>query len=272
MAGPPIFSRVITRKTRIGGGTRRYSTGRAHSCARLYQSDLSTASATLQRRSTRERVTLTSWLLRRARWPLPCRADCSSRAALIGYAFSLDAARGAGAAARPDGSQPAGRRSPCWAARLEQPTGAAGRRSRRRAAGRACGSSRRAGPTSFAAPSGARLDVVFRPMFGLVHLTDPVEITNTRFIVGYNGVIDLCAGDDLQLRRGAARAPASRPWRRPRRRWLIVGLLLLVGAGARGGLTGLAAGVCADRAVRLAAALRAAGDRRWRPSRWCWRR
>jgi hypothetical protein len=100
------------------------------------------------------------------------------------------------------------------------------------------------GPDVFRGTLGERLDNVFAPLFGMVHLTDPVEISNTRFIVGYNGVIDLalvmifCCGAVL--------------WERPRLgvlvpagALLVAGLLLLIGAGARGGLTGLAAGICA---------------------------
>ncbi len=100
------------------------------------------------------------------------------------------------------------------------------------------------GPDVFRGTLGERLDVVFRPVFGLVNLTDPVEITNTRFIVGYNGVIDLslvmiftCGAVLLERPRRAIGGAAAA--------LVIVGLLLLVGAGARGGLTGLAAGVCA---------------------------
>jgi hypothetical protein len=100
------------------------------------------------------------------------------------------------------------------------------------------------GSDVFRGTLGERLDVIFRPVFGVVHLTDPVEITNTRFIVGYNGVIDLA----LVMIFASGAALLERP-----RRWmsvmggalLVVGLLLLLGAGARGGLTGLAAGVCA---------------------------
>src|SRR5262249_33662882 len=91
---------------------------------------------------------------------------------------------------------------------------------------------------------GERLDIVFRPVFWVVHLTDPVEVTNTRFIVGYNGVIDLslvmiftCGAVLLERPRAAVSVPATA--------LVLWGLLLLVGAGARGGLTGLAAGVCA---------------------------
>ncbi|MBV9327457.1 MAG: O-antigen ligase family protein [Chloroflexi bacterium] len=99
------------------------------------------------------------------------------------------------------------------------------------------------GPDVFRGTLGERLDVVFRPVFGLVSVTDPVEITNTRFIVGYNGVIDLAlvmifaSGAVLLERPRAALAIPSGAL-------LVLGLVLLVGAGARGGLTGLAAGIC----------------------------
>jgi hypothetical protein len=100
------------------------------------------------------------------------------------------------------------------------------------------------GPDVFRGALGERLDNLFRPIFGMVHLTDPVEITNTRFIVGYNGVIDLalvmifCSGAVLVERpRPLVSVFAAA--------LLAVGLVLLVGAGARGGLTGLAAGICA---------------------------
>jgi O-antigen ligase len=104
------------------------------------------------------------------------------------------------------------------------------------------------GPDVFRGTLGALLDVVFRPVFGLVRLTDPVGVTNTRFIVGYNGLIDLSlvaifAVGALLLERPSA--------------WLsgvllvllAVALALLVGAGARGGLTGLAVGMCAVAVV-----------------------
>jgi hypothetical protein len=48
------------------------------------------------------------------------------------------------------------------------------------------------GPDAFRGIVGRILQVIFQPVFGLVQLTDPVEVTNTRFIVGYNGLADLC--------------------------------------------------------------------------------
>jgi O-antigen ligase len=104
------------------------------------------------------------------------------------------------------------------------------------------------GSDVFRGTVGALLDGVFRPVFGLVRLTDPVGVTNTRFIVGYNGLIDLslvaifaCAA--LLLERPAAWLTALLLT------LLAVALALLVGAGARGGLTGLAVGVCAVAVV-----------------------
>jgi O-antigen ligase len=100
------------------------------------------------------------------------------------------------------------------------------------------------GPDVFRGTLGGLLDVVFRPVFGLVHLTDPVGVTNTRFIVGYNGVIDLSLVAIFACGAVLLERPSA---------WLTAALLvlfgaalaLLVGAGARGGLTGLAVGVCA---------------------------
>ena len=34
--------------------------------------------------------------------------------------------------------------------------------------------------------------MLVRPLFGLAHVTDSVDIANTRFIIGYNGLADLC--------------------------------------------------------------------------------
>ncbi len=100
------------------------------------------------------------------------------------------------------------------------------------------------GPDVFRGSLGSLLDLAFRPLFGLVDLTDPVEVTNTRFIVGYNGLVDLClvaifCSGALLLDRPAARRAV------PLAAIVVVALVLLVGAGARGGLTGLAAGLCA---------------------------
>jgi O-antigen ligase len=100
------------------------------------------------------------------------------------------------------------------------------------------------GPDVFRGTLGNLLDSLFRPVFGLVRITDDVSVTNTRFIVGYNGVVDLslvaifCCGALLLQRAGG--------WLRLALLGLLgIGLVLLLGAGARGGLTGLAAGICA---------------------------
>jgi hypothetical protein len=86
------------------------------------------------------------------------------------------------------------------------------------------------------------LQVLFRPIFGLAQVTDPIEIANTRFIVGYNGLADLCVVAIFCL--GALLL--ERPTRtRALIAMMAVSLVLLVGTGARGGLTGLAAGICA---------------------------
>lgn len=104
------------------------------------------------------------------------------------------------------------------------------------------------GPDVFRGAIGAPLEVAFRPVFGLVHLTDSVAVANTRFIVGYNGLIDLSlvaafACGALLVERPSPRLAV------PLTALVCVALLLLVGAGARGGLTGLAVGVCAIAVV-----------------------
>src|SRR5207237_6296646 len=99
------------------------------------------------------------------------------------------------------------------------------------------------GPDVFRGTVGTALDVVVRPLFWVVTLTDPIEILNTRFIVGYNGLADLClvaifgCGAVLLARARARRAGALLAA-------IVASLIVLVGTGARGGLTGLAAGVC----------------------------
>jgi O-antigen ligase len=101
------------------------------------------------------------------------------------------------------------------------------------------------GPDVFRGTVGAVPLVLFRPVFGLAHVTDPVEVANTRFIVGYNGLADLCLVVIFCC--GALlRKPAT--WRTRQSIALLAGIAvsldLLVSTGARGGLTGLAAGVC----------------------------
>ena len=97
------------------------------------------------------------------------------------------------------------------------------------------------GPDVFRGPVGSVLSFVFRPLFGVVRVTDSVEVANTRFIVGYNGLADLCLvaifSAGAMLLRGPRRAAPLA--------LVLIALVLLVGTGARGGLTGLAAGICA---------------------------
>jgi O-antigen ligase len=99
------------------------------------------------------------------------------------------------------------------------------------------------GPDAFRGSVGQGLQLVFRPVFGLARVTDSVDVANTRFIVGYNGLADLClvaifgCGAVLLARARARRAGALLAA-------IVASLIVLVGTGARGGLTGLAAGVC----------------------------
>jgi O-antigen ligase len=90
-------------------------------------------------------------------------------------------------------------------------------------------------------PIGGLLTPLLQPLVGAVHLTDPVAITNTRFIVGYNGLADLClvaafccAAVLLERPRGPLRASLAG--------MLGLSLVLLAATGSRGALTGLAAG------------------------------
>ncbi|HLZ28953.1 MAG TPA: O-antigen ligase family protein, partial [Chloroflexota bacterium] len=98
------------------------------------------------------------------------------------------------------------------------------------------------GPDAFRGLVGLPLQVLFRPVFGLARVTDSVDVTNTRFIVGYNGLADLC----LVAIFGCGALLTPRP-RLPTAGALLAvigaSLILLVGTGARGGLTGLAAGI-----------------------------
>jgi hypothetical protein len=100
------------------------------------------------------------------------------------------------------------------------------------------------GSDVFRGPVGVLLQFLFRPLFGLAQVTDPVEIANTRFIVGYNGLADLCVVAIFCC----AAILIERPQPRTTRVLVAIAvgsLVLLVGTGARGGLTGLAAGICA---------------------------
>jgi O-antigen ligase len=100
------------------------------------------------------------------------------------------------------------------------------------------------GQDAFRGTVGVGLQVVFRPVFGLARVMDSVDVANTRFIVGYNGLADLCLVAIFCC--GGVLMAGPRP------RWagalllgtIVVSLILLVGAGSRGGLTGLVAGVC----------------------------
>lgn len=98
-----------------------------------------------------------------------------------------------------------------------------------------------AGAEVFRGPVGAVLRIVFWPVLGLLRITDPVEISNTRFIVGYNGLADLClvaifSAGALLLERDTRR--------RLLLGFVVVAAVLLLGTGARGALVGLVAGVC----------------------------
>lgn len=99
-------------------------------------------------------------------------------------------------------------------------------------------------PGTFRGALGMPLNALFRPLSGTVHLTDPVALTNTRYIVGYNGLADLC----LLVIFACGGLMLARP---SRRRAVVLGaamlisMVLVVGSGSRGGLTGLVLGVCA---------------------------
>src|SRR5262249_50922281 len=100
------------------------------------------------------------------------------------------------------------------------------------------------GPDVVRGTVGNLLQIVLRPLYGLARLTEPVELANTRFIVGYNGLADLClvaifcCGAVLLERPVRALAITLGAL-------TVIRLVLLVGAGSRGGLAGLLAGVCA---------------------------
>ena len=102
------------------------------------------------------------------------------------------------------------------------------------------------GADVFRGTVGTILQAIFRPVFGLAQVTDAVEVANTRFIVGYNGLADLCL---VAIFCCGALLPHWRLWKSKSALGLLAGiavsLILLVGTGARGGLTGLASGVCA---------------------------
>jgi O-Antigen ligase len=101
------------------------------------------------------------------------------------------------------------------------------------------------GPDVFRGAVGSGLDLIFRPLFGRVQVTDSVAVANTRFIIGYNGLADLCLVAIFCC--GAVLLARPRPRRQAAVLVALVGAsaILLIGTGARGGLTGLAAGMCA---------------------------
>jgi O-Antigen ligase len=100
------------------------------------------------------------------------------------------------------------------------------------------------GPDVFRGAVGGALDAIFRPLFGRAVLTDSVAVANTRFIVGYNGLADLCLVAIFCC--GAVLLGRPRPRQAAALAAIVVAsAIVLVGTGARGGLTGLAAGMCA---------------------------
>jgi hypothetical protein len=101
------------------------------------------------------------------------------------------------------------------------------------------------GPDVFRGAVGGVLDLTFRPLFGRVQVTDSVAVANTRFIIGYNGLADLCLVAIFCC--GAVLLGRPRPSSHTAVLVAIVSAsaIVLIGTGARGGLTGLAAGMCA---------------------------
>ncbi|MDQ6671458.1 MAG: O-antigen ligase family protein [Chloroflexota bacterium] len=100
------------------------------------------------------------------------------------------------------------------------------------------------GPDAFRGSLGVALQRVFRPVFGLARVTDSVDVANTRFIVGYNGLADLCLAAIFCCGAVLMARPRARLARAALLGAIGVSFVVLVGAGSRGGLTGLAAGVC----------------------------
>jgi O-Antigen ligase len=99
-------------------------------------------------------------------------------------------------------------------------------------------------PSIFRGPLGAPLGSLFKPLYGLVQITDPVAVTNTRFIVGYNGLADLCLVVIFACLALLLNAPKP-PTRLVLTAAVLASLLILVAAGSRGGLNGLVVGACA---------------------------
>jgi O-antigen ligase len=225
-----MFSRVIARKMRIGGGTR------------LFYGSVTLTSATAHVASRPRALSLSATSVAGA-WPLVAPCALLVLGAAIGYPFSLDP---------PVALE---RLLGLVVASLLSLAAVVGLRRLERPATVLVSTAvvalvvgvwviAASGADVFRGTLGVLLDAVFRPVFGLVQLTDSVAVTNTRFIVGYNGLIDLSlvaifACGALLLERPCLRLAT------PLLALLGVSLLLLVGAGARGGLTGLAAGMCA---------------------------
>ena len=187
-----------------------------------------------------------------------CRAGSCLWAAASGYVFTLDAAVAAerllGLAVTSLLAVVAMVGCGGWSS----PSGASWCAVGRRVAGRGVGDRGHRARTPFGARSGLGLQFVFRPMFGLVRrhglrrghqhaLHRRLQRTGRPVPGG-----DLCCGALLIARPRPARAGVAAGGR------IAVALILLVGTGARGGLTGLAAGRLHDRPVRLAATVCAA--------------
>ena len=234
MAGPPIFSRVIARNTRIGCGTPQILFGT------LVATPLTTATLDI---APRPRALTFARINLAGAWPVVAPSALLLIGALIGLPFSLD---------RPIAIE---RLVGLAAAVLVAIAAAIGLRHVRHPDGVLAGAAvvalglavwviAASGPDVFRGSVGAVLEVLFRPVLGTVQLMDPVAESNTWFIVGYNGVIDLalvvifaCGAVAFEQRRSPLVLPLVA--------MVVIGLILLVGAGARGGLTGLGAGICA---------------------------
>jgi hypothetical protein len=228
MAGPPMFKRVIARSTLIGGddGTRPFSAIGARPVI-LSAGEFNEA------------------MMGRGLSPVLLPWGLLVIGASVGYRFTLDEAV---ARERWLGLVVAGVLAigaMVWLQRVERP-----------AAVLVCASTAAllsglwviaaTGSDVFRGLVGRGLQWLFAPLFGLAQVTDPVEVANTRFIVGYNGLADLCV---VAIFCCAAVVLERRRFRSASGLGLLTAIgisgLLLVGAGARGGLTGLAAGVCA---------------------------
>ncbi len=232
-----MFSRVIARNTRIGGGTPQILFGT------LVATPLTTATLDIAPRSralTFARINLAGT------WPVVAPSAFLIVGALIGLPLSLD---------RPIATE---RLVGLVAAALLSVAACVGLRRLRRSEGVLVGASLVAfaaavwviaasGPDVFRGTVGSLLEVLFGPLIGSVQLTGSVAESNTWFIVGYNGVIDLALV--MIFASGAVAFDAFANRRSVLAALLVVivliGFVLLVGAGARGGLTGLAAGICA---------------------------